>query len=169
MYIRSMRKIMLLVLAVLSFSSCKENANDTSAKDANPVGLELEKLPQRATVNTKAAVILKDWTAYNAFNTSFDGLYKVENMEDLALVLEDLIEKQKELAESEYPTAFDISQVKSRQKVVQTFILKTSATIEYRTDPTEPAIEMIEAYNALLNQFNVIVNNTLDINLIIDE
>jgi len=160
---------MLLVLAVLSFSSCKENANNTSAKNSSSIGLELEKLPKRTTINAKAAAILKDWAAYNAFNTSFDGLYKVENMEDLDLVLEDLIEKQKELAESEYPVEFDISQVKSRQKVVQTFILKTSATIEYRTNPTEPAIEMIMAYNALRNQFNVIVNNTLDINLLLDE
>ncbi len=163
-----MRKLILLVLAVLSFISCKEKANNTSI-DTNPIGLELEKLPKRAVVNAKAAAILKDWTEYNAFNTSFDGLYKVENMEDLALVLEDLVEKQKELAASEYPIEFDISQVKSRQKVVQTFILKTIATIEYRTDPTEPAIEMIHAYNALRNQFNVIVNNTLDTKLIIDE
>jgi len=103
---------MLLVLAVLSFSSCKENVNDTSAKDANPIGLELEKLPKRVVVNAKATAILKDWTAYNAFNTSFDGLYNVENMEDLDLVLEDLIEKQKELAESDYPLEFNISQVK---------------------------------------------------------
>jgi len=160
---------MLLVLVALSFVSCKENANDTADKDTNPISLELKKLPKRAVVNAKATAILNDWAAYNAFNTSFDGLYKVENMEDLDLVLEDLIEKQKELAESDYPMEFDIPQIKSRQKVVQTFILKTSATVEYRTDPTEPAIEMINAYNALRNQFNVIVNNTLDTNLLKDE
>ncbi|NNE02190.1 MAG: hypothetical protein HKN52_03405 [Eudoraea sp.] len=164
-----MRKIMLLVLVVLSAVSCKENTNDIADNDIDPITLELKKLPKRAAVNAKAAAILKDWVAYNAFNTTFDGLYNVENMEDLDLVLEDLIEKQKELAESEYPMEFDIPQIKSRQKVVQTFILKTSATVEYRTDPTEPAIEMINAYNALRNQFNVIVNNTLDTNLLLDE
>lgn len=160
---------MLLVLVALSVISCKENTNDTADKDTNPISLEVKKLPKRAAVNAKAAAILNDWVAYNAFNTSFDGLYKVENMEDLDLVLEDLIEKQKELAESDYPIEFDIPQIKSRQKVVQTFILKTSATVEYRTDPTEPAIEMIHAYNALRNQFNVIVNSTLDTNLLLDE
>ncbi|MBT8263891.1 MAG: hypothetical protein KJN75_01000 [Muriicola sp.] len=160
---------MLLVLVVLSAVSCKENTNDIADNDIDPITLELKKLPKRAAVNAKAAAILKDWVAYNAFNTTFDGLYNVENMEDLDLVLEDLIEKQKELAESEYPIEFDIPQIKSRQKVVQTFILKTRATVEYRTDPTEPAIEMINAYNALRNQFNVIVNNTLDTNLLLDE
>jgi hypothetical protein len=84
-------------------------------------------------------------------------------------VLDDLVEKQKALEDSEYPPAFDLPQVRSRQRVMKTFILKTRAAVEYRVDATDPAVEMIEAYNAMRNQFNVIVNNTFDTKLILDE
>jgi hypothetical protein len=164
-----MRKLILFVLIVLSALGCKEDKSDASVKDSDQNRFEVEKLPVRTNVNAKAKTILKDWQEFNAFNTSFDALYKVENVEDLSLVLEDLIETQKQLEESIYPESFDLPQVKSRQKVLKTFILKTSAAVQYRINATEPAIDMMEAYNALRNQFNIIVNNTLDINLIIDE
>jgi hypothetical protein len=164
-----MRKLILFVLIVLSAFGCKDDKSDASVKHSDQNRFEVEKLPVRTNVNAKANAILKDWQEFNAFNTSFDALYKVENVEDLSLVLEDLIETQKQLEESTYPESFDLPQVKSRQKVLKTFILKTSAAVQYRINATEPAIDMMEAYNALRNQFNIIVNNTLDINLIIDE
>ncbi len=164
-----MRKLILLFLIFSTAFGCKEDKSDALAKDSDQNRFEIQKLPLRTIVNAKATAILKDWQEFNAFNTSFDALYKVENVEDLSLVLEDLIEKQKQLEESAYPEAFDLPQVKSRQKVLKTFILKTSAAVQYRINATEPAIDMMEAYNALRNQFNIIVNNTLDLNLIIDE
>ncbi|MGB5701165.1 hypothetical protein, partial [Muriicola sp.] len=96
-------------------------------------------------------------------------LYTVENAEDLALVLDDLVERQKQLEESVYPAALDLPQVRGRQRVMKTFILKTRAAVEYRVDATEPAVELINAYNAMRTQFNVLVNNTLDTQLLSDE
>ena len=60
-----------------------------------------------------------------------------------------------------YPASFDIPQIKGRQKVFKTYILKTKGDLEYRQDPKESLIEMINAFNNLRNQFNVVVNNTL--------
>ncbi|HZJ20127.1 MAG TPA: hypothetical protein VFD35_07215, partial [Pricia sp.] len=64
---------------------------------------------------------------------------------------------------------FDKPQVKSRQKVFKTYILKVKGDIFYRIDPQESVVEMIKAYNAFRNQFNVVVNNTLDTDLILEE
>lgn len=120
-------------------------------------------------INAKAQDILKEWVEYSAFETSFDALYNVANRDDLSLTIEDLIEKQNILEASEYPATFDKPQVKSRQKVFKTYLLKVKGDIFYRTNPQESVVEMIEAYNAFRNQFNVVVNNTLDTDLILEE
>ncbi len=155
----------LLLLSV----ACQESAGVNVDKKKEQQYLQVEEIPQRVVLNAKASEILKDWIEFNALNTGFDALFTVENEEDLALVLDDLVEKQKSLEDSEYPLTFDLPQVRSRQKVMKTFILKTRAAVEYRVDATEPAVEMMEAYNAMRNQFNVIVNNTFDAKLLLDE
>jgi hypothetical protein len=164
-----MKKIMSVFFLLLLSVACQESAVSIADKKKEQQFLKVEALPQRVILNAKASGIIKDWLEFNAFNTGFDALYSVENEEDLALVLDDLVERQKSLEDSEYPATFDLPQVRSRQKVVKTFILKTRAAVEYRVDATEPAVEMMEAYNAMRNQFNVIVNNTLDTQLLSDE
>jgi len=159
---------MTFLFLALWLIACQDQTAETAQPQAQEL-FQLEKLPQRSTVNAKGAAILRDWNEFNDFNTSFDALYSVANTEELSLVLEDLIEKQKQLEGSPYPAVFDVPQVRSRQRVLKTFLLKTKAAVEYRIDATDAATEMVEAYNALRNQFNTIVNNTLDTNLIIDE
>ncbi len=155
----------LLLLSV----ACQVSVGENADKKKEQQFFQVEALPQRVILNAKASDISKEWIEFNALNTGFDALFTVENEEDLAFVLDDLVEKQKSLEESEYPPTFDLPQVRSRQKVMKTFILKTRAAVDYRVDATEPAVEMMEAYNAMRNQFNVIVNNTLDTQLLLDE
>jgi len=164
-----MGKLYFVGIMVLLFISCKQRQN-TEPWAANSQGeFDAKKLPRSVNLNSKSALILKDWPEFNALESSFDALYKAENTEDLILIIEDLAEKQKLLAASKYPEAFDKPQIKSRQKVLKTYILKAKAALEYRVEPMESIIEMTEAYNALRNQFNVLVNNALDIKLIFDE
>ncbi len=113
--------------------------------------------------------ILKSWPEFNALETSFDALYSIENKEDLKLVIEDLIEKQNLLADSKYPEFFDISQVRSRQKVFKTYVLKAKDYLEFQQDPQEPTLEMIDAYNIFRDHFNIIINSTLDTKLILED
>lgn len=169
MYIRSMRKIMPIFFLLLLSVACQESAGGKVDTKKEQQFFQLEALPQRVILNAKASDISKNWIEFNDLNAGFDALLTVENEEDLAFVLDDLVERQKLLEDSEYPPAFDLPQVRSRQKVIKTFILKTRAAVEYRVDATEPAVEMMEAYNALRNQFNVVVNNTLNTQLLLDE
>ncbi len=160
---------MSIFFLILLSVACQESVSENADKKKEQQFFQVEALPQRVNLNAKASDISKEWIEFNALNTGFDALFTVENEEDLAFVLDDLVEKQKSLEESEYPPAFDLPQVRSRQKVMKTFILKTRAAVDYRVDATEPAVEMMEAYNDMRNQFNVIVNNTLDTQLLLDE
>ena len=158
------------VLGLLLFlNGCKEPQPEGNTTGEEIQFFSFDSLPQRVVLNEKASEIAKGWLAINYIDTGFDALSTVENREDLILVLEDLVDKQKQLEAADYPEEFDLPQVKSRQKVMKTFILNTRAAADYRIDATPAAIEMMKAYNALRAQLNVIANNTLNIELISDE
>ena len=163
-----MRKVLFFGACVLLFISCRQDKAKATSEDAT-FEISTKKWPKKSTIDSKAMLILKDWSEFDAVETSFDALYNVENREDLKLVIEDLIEKQKLLEASEYPEIFDKPQIKSRQKVFKTYFLRVKGNLEYRLDPQEPVLEMINAYNAVRNQFNVSLNNTLDTKLILGE
>ncbi len=164
-----MVRFILLGIICIGFASCKEKKPNLVSNDTSSYEISTKKWPKRLDVNTEAQDILKDWVEYNAFETSFNALYNVANRDDLSLTIEDLIEKQNALETSKYPETFDKPQVKSRQKVFKTYMLKVKGDIFYRIDPQESVVEMIDAYNGFRNQFNVVVNNTLDIDLILEE
>ena len=155
-------------MAVFITASCGERGQQ-QVSGTTVIQVDVNQLPKRIAINARAATILKDWTAFQELETSIDALYRVENNEDLILAVEEIINRQNELEASEYPEPFDIPQVKSRQKVFKTFLLKLKAASEYRTEVIPPAKEMLEAYNAFREQFNIVVNNTLDLDLLLDE
>lgn len=164
-----MNKLLFIPLMFFMLSSCNQNKGDGQGDDSATVAIATEEWPEKSRINPKAGLILEGWTEYNDLDVSFDALYTVENREDLILVIENLIEKQKLLEASEYPEIFDKPQIKSRLKVFKTFFLKIKGNLEYRLDIDEPVVETINAYNALRNQFDVVANNTLDIKLILEE
>ncbi len=164
-----MRKLSCIVFVFITLVGCKK-------KEANDLGSEFEelvfnyqKIPKRAAINPKATAITDDWPAFRALSGSFDVLYKATNNEDLILAIDDLIDKENLLAKSEYPEEFNELQVKGRQRVLKTYLLKVKASILNNAETTQPTIEMIQAYNALRTQLNVIVNSQLDKTLILNE
>lgn len=163
-----MRKLLFFGMVFVLMASCKQD-KVASVEDSSMLDVSTENWPQKSKVSSKTLAILKNWPEYGDLDNTFIGLYNVENTEDLSLIIEDLIEKQKLLAESGHPELFDTPEIKSRQKVFQTYVLKTKGDLEYRIDPKESAQEMIEAYNAWHNQFDIISNNTLDIKKLLEE
>ncbi len=164
-----MSKIFTFLLVLAFVSACKDAPVATADAQEEGWTLDASALPKKSPVNAKAAEILNGWKEFTVLETSFDRLYTSEYKEDLILVTEDLIEKQKELEASQYPAKFNIPQVKGRQKVLKTYILKLKGDLEYRLNPEDSLKEMIHAYNALRDQFNVVVNNTLPQDLILNE
>ncbi|MEJ1223088.1 hypothetical protein [Sediminicola sp. 1XM1-17] len=164
-----MGKILFFGAMALFLFSCKEGNTGADKVETQEVVFNLKSLPKKATINPEAKVVLKDWVEFNALESSFDALYKVQDKEGLTLVVEDLIEKQKLLETSSFPEEFDVPQIKSRLKVIKTTILKTKFSLEYGVDTKEPATALAKAYNAFRNQFTVIVNSRLDTTLILNE
>ncbi|MEO9891938.1 hypothetical protein [Aurantibacter sp.] len=161
-----MHKFLILTLVFIFFVSCKNNKKDQSLNQSTEVNFNIEEWPKKLNVNAKAADILNKWLEYQELESTFASIYNIDNAEDLSLIIEDLIEKQKAMAESTYPLEFDTPHIKSRQLMLKTYILKTKSSLEYRIDFEPPVIEMIDAFNALRNQFNVILNSKIDIDLI---
>lgn len=156
-----MPKIYYLLIILFALHSCKDDK--VLLDETNPLesGLAANTFPLKLKLNSKSEDLVKDWLAFKAFDANFDRIYKATYTEDLVLIVEDLVENQKKMEASSYPVAFDIPQIKGRQKVLKTFVLKTKGDLEYRQDPTASIEEMIAAYNNFRNQFNVEVNNTL--------
>jgi hypothetical protein len=164
-----MGKLFITATLVLLLIACRQQEPKAKIAAVSEYGLVMDSIPKRVTINTKAMAILNAWPEFSTLESSFDALYMAENREDLILIVEDFVEKQKVLEASEYPEEFDKAQIKSRQKVLKTYILKLKAALEYRSDVYEPMSEMITAYNALRTQFNVTVNNTLNTKLLLDK
>lgn len=156
-----MPKICYLITLFIVVLSCKENNIAVEAEQDSNWESVASELPRKIALNPKSKALVDDWAAFKSFDTSFDRIYTATYIEDLVLIVEDLVENQKALEGSEYPTEFDIPQIKGRQNVLKTFILKAKGDLEYRQDPKVSIEEMIAAYNGFRNQFNVQVNNTL--------
>lgn len=164
-----MGKIFFFGVMVLFLISCKDSNKGLGKESTDEVVFNMENLPVKSGINPEAKIVLKDWVEFNALETSFDALYKVQDKEALILVVEDLIEKQKLLEASVFPEEFDVPQIKSRLIVIKTAILKTKFSLEYGVDTEEPTTALAKAYNAFRNQFTVIVNSRLDTTLILNE
>ena len=164
-----MRKIYFLGALILVLCSCRNGADNVGDLDASSEKFSVDSLPEKATISAGGRQLIGDWEAFATIEQSMDALYRVGNREELRLLLEELVEEQKALEASEYPPALDNAQVKSRQKVFKTYLLKAKANLEYRTDPLEAVDEMLEAYNALCREFTILSNNTIDTNLLDDE
>lgn len=154
---------------LLAIISCKNKSAEANVSENEVPTMDTKQWTKKAAVNAKANSILSSWPDYNAFDTSVDALYNAKNLEDLAIGLEDVIEKQKLLLKSKYPEDYDVPQIKSRQKVILTYMLKLKADLEYRLPIETSIIELLEANNAMRTQFNVEINNPLDNSLILEE
>ncbi|MEC8832594.1 MAG: hypothetical protein VX772_09555, partial [Bacteroidota bacterium] len=157
-----MRKLLSILVLLSVLASCKKT--EKAAVEVNTEDLEFnyQKMPEKAEINPEATAIVENWRQFKDLNASVDVLYKATNNEDLALAVDDLIEKEKRMSEGGYPEPFDSNQIKSRQTVMRTFLYKVKASIMENQPTTEPTIQMLEAYNNMREQLNVIMNSQLD-------
>ena len=124
-----MGRILFYLIVFIMLGSCKQQASTEAVIEKAEEFFSVDSLPKPNEINNQALTILKEWQEFNGLETTFESLYRVANREDLELVIEDLIEKQKTLEASTYPATFDKPQIKSRQKVFKTYILKTKGYV----------------------------------------
>lgn len=164
-----MRKLLGVLLVISILGGCKKAEKATAEVETQDLEFDYQKMPDKIEINQEATAIVEQWPEFKDLNSSIDVLHRATNNEDLALAIDDLIEKEKKMANGNYPELFDTFQVKSRQSVMRTFLYKAKASILENQPTTEPIVEALEAYNNMRKQLNVIVNSQLDKKLILDE
>ncbi len=164
-----MSKLFVINCFFALFISCQGEKKQAIDEESKAFKMSIERWSKIINITAKTKEVLNDWPEYNALETSFKSIYKVASTEDLSLVLDDLIDQQKALESSKYPEVFDKAQIRTRQKVFKTYILKTKGDLIYSLDMNTSVAEMIDAYNALLKEMNIITSNTLDLKRILEE
>jgi len=164
-----MRKILVASTLVLLLVSCKDKVQVSDTNEDAEYSLSTDAWPKKFKVDSAVRGILNEWPEYIAMDASFDAIYTVANKDDLSLTIENIIEEQKLLEASKYPDEFDKPQIKSRQKVFKTYVLRVKGDLIYRLDTEQSVIEMIKAYNTQRKQFGILLNSTLDTKLIFEE
>lgn len=164
-----MQKLLIIIFFFGIALGCKKEGKQDLTDENAKVFFTFQDMPKSQEINNEAKEILKDWKEFQELKSSFEVLYRASNNEDLALAIDDLLEKEKTLREGDYPEVFDRPQVKSRQQVLRTYLLKVQASIIDQTDVNQPMKEFLLANNAWRNQFSLLVKNKLDVKLILDE
>ncbi|MEM1337001.1 MAG: hypothetical protein AAF717_05180 [Bacteroidota bacterium] len=164
-----MRKFVVFLAAFMLLSGCKNEGEQEGNSEQAAEDFSFRNMPKGVPIQQEALQILEDWQEYKGLEESFSVLKRASNTEDLELAIDDLIEKEAILAKGEYPVPFDQLQFKSRQRVLRTFLLKIKGNLEDRQDVEQAVVQMLEAYNAMKMQFNILTSSTLDKKLILDE
>ena len=164
-----MRKYLAILWVITLGLSCRSEAEETVSTPTDELVIDVQTLPKMRKATGKAASAVDSWAELRSFGQSLERIYKVSGREDYLLVVEELLEIYEVMRTSQAPEALQSPQIISRFNVVKTYLLKLKADLEYRIDPEESTLELIEAYNAAMDQCNTLVNTTLDPKTLFDE
>lgn len=164
-----MRKYLTPVILLLALFACRTEGEETPPISSGELAFDASELPEKKRAIGKAKATVNSWSELRSFDQSLDRIYSISGREDYALIVEELLELYEVMNTSEPPEALQSPQIKSRFNVVKTFLLKVQADLEYRIEPKESTTELITAYNAAIDQCNILVNTTLDPKTLFDE
>lgn len=156
-----MAKISVFLIALLILAACNTKAEEASETPAEVSESGELSLPATAQLDPGARAVLDGWAEFRSLEDRMAILAETRDEEEMKLLLEELNQICQRLEESTFPEVFDEPSVRSRIKVIQTYLGKLDAALFYRLDYQEPLKELMTSYNALREQFNVIVRNTL--------
>lgn len=143
--------------------SCAEKPATQQEKKTAPKSLDYTDLPDFSALNAKADTLVKTWEAFNALDQRMTALKRVVSVPDLKMLLAELIEKEGAILKNGYPADFNTPEVKSRQRLLKTYLFKTQAVISQSQDPKAATLEIITSYNALREQLNRHTKATLNL------
>lgn len=156
-----MTKIVILGMGLILALGCRSPDQKEALEAPSVIEEEIQALPDLVPLEPEAREILNIWPQYVSLENRLSTLPDVKNREEMELLLEELKQICKQVEDNAFPAPFEKPSVRSRIKVLRTYLGKLEAANYYRLDYQEPVSELMEAYNAIRQQFNVIVNNTL--------
>jgi hypothetical protein len=164
-----MTKFVIYVLGVLTLLSCRSHGPDEPEGSGSVIEEEIKALPELVSVDPRAREILDQWPHYMSLEKRLPALAEVKSREEMELLLEELNQICQQIEDNAFPEPFERPSVRSRQKLLRTYLKKLEAANYYRLDYQEPVSELMDAYNAMRQQFNIIVGNTLTPDLFEDD
>lgn len=154
-------RFFILILSIIVVCSCRQAAAESEAKSETKVD---ELAPQDAEVFPTLPKLIRihkfteeklvGWGPFQGMHQQMVGLQDVFTAEALSLKLEELETACRDFESAPFPVVFDKPAVRSRAKVVRTFIQKTRADLYYREDFAPDLIQIVRSYNAFLRQLN---------------
>ena len=156
-----MTKIVILGMFLILTVSCKSPDQKDGQDEPSMIEAEIQALPELVPLDPRAKEIVSTWSQYTALENRLSALPDVKNREEMELLLEELNQICQQVEENAFPAPFEKPSVRSRIKVLRTYLGKLESANYYRLDYQEPISELMDAINATRQQFNVIVNNTL--------
>ena len=165
-----MRRIwVFLLVLLLPAAACKQDQNGPAEAPQQEVSADTLPPPRPVNISARARQEMPEWAEFNALEKRLEAVYVAEGPEDMTLLLDDLMELCGQLEASEFPETYDQSSVRSRIKVLKTFLMKTRAALDYRRDYRPALRQALDSYNALREQLDRIVTSTIDPSIFDDE
>lgn len=164
-----MRIICALSFLLCILYGCRQPVDRGRALASQETPADSLPLPELIALDPGVRSVVADWQSFQVLEQRVEALYGITGPEELEITLEELAEDFKTLEGSQYPEAFDLPSVRSREKVMKTFFLKTQAALYYRRDYRPALRQFLGAFNGLREQLNRIESNTFDPTLFQDE
>ena len=143
-----------IFLALMGLFSCGEKQVDKQEEMGTNLSLDYSDLPEFSPLSVTSDSIVNEWPSFDALDQRMGALKSVISLPDLKMLVAELIEKEGAILKDGYPEDFNTPEVKSRQRLLRTYLLKTQALMNQSQDPKAATLETIAAYNALKEQLN---------------
>tara|TARA_B100001093_G_scaffold519295_1_gene607623 strand:- start:41974 stop:42498 length:525 start_codon:yes stop_codon:yes gene_type:complete len=158
-----MRKFLIFNIALLFFG-CKAKNNTTELSLSEAVS-ELEENENQVyawklerndlrLLDEKTFGLVENWGAFMKFQLGLENLVRAKNESEMLLAIEDLIVQETELSNSIYPEVFNHQMIKSRQKLVRTFLLQLKADLLDKSPLTNSRTNFLDSYNQWIEFMN---------------
>ena len=164
-----------LLLIFLIVLGCKENNPkplDYSPKESQE-SQTVAQLPTIVKISSEVEAEIAKWDSYKDFEKSFVTLTRKNKKEELKLLVDELIEKEKNINKDSIPEPLNDARIKSRLKVLETYLLETKAKLSEaqvaENTITNQKAKLLLAFNALRNQFTEVLTNNISETLLDDE
>lgn len=157
-----MRILSGLLLGILLLAACRQGGPEAANLSPTDSGQDSVQLPPTVALSAQVQAGAEGWAALSDLQQRMEAVYRNPEKEELELLLEELVVACRELEASEFPATFDRPSVKSRLKVLRTFLQKTQADLHYRLSPQGSLAQALEAYNAFREQLNRVASDNLD-------
>lgn len=156
-----MSKFLFSLWIIILAAACNSAVQDQQGDSESPEDISQTDMPKLVEIRPEARELLDGWPEYMSLENRIQAVQEARDTEELQLLVEELRQICQQLEDNDFPEVFDTPSVRSRLKVLRTYLGKLDAALFYRTDYIEPRTELMGSYNALRQQYNVLVSSTL--------